>query len=117
MAAKFSCFETMQLSEETDDSSVTQSNFLWDRWPTDDRGGDLPMMNSVLWPFGEQCKGKSLTFYYSFFCNSSLAGVGFMSLWIECRFLRYVQNFTNPRREDRNFKHDDHTFLAMVYSF
>ena len=55
----------MQLSEETDDSSVAQSHFVWDRWPTDDRGGDLPMMNSVLWPFGEQ--SESLNFSFSVF--------------------------------------------------
>ena len=44
------------MPEEGDDASVKQSEFLLGGWPTDARAEVLPLMNSVLWPLGEQCK-------------------------------------------------------------
>lgn len=56
----------MDMPKEEDDSSVSQSEFLLDSWPTDERAEVLPLMNSVLWPLGEQCQigFGSLLFYF-----------------------------------------------------
>ena len=84
----------MDMPKEEDDSSVTQSEFLLDSWPTDERAEALPLMNSVLWPLGEQCQTNRLWIFFILL----LSGVGLMSLWIERRFRQYMQNYTNPRR-------------------
>ena len=79
------------------------------------------MTEVVIYLWWTQFCGHSVSnrkaWIFSFFCISSLAGVGFMSLWIECRFLHYVQNFTNPRRKDHNLNDNVHTLLAKVYPF
>ena len=35
------------------DVAANKSVLLWELWPTDERAGALPMMDSILWPLGE----------------------------------------------------------------
>ena len=43
----------MYIHVERQDIAANKSVFLWNLWPTEERAGALPMMDSILWPLGE----------------------------------------------------------------
>ena len=52
----------MHMLSEPGNFTIVSFQYFWDRWPSSFNIEDLPMMESILWPFGESVLIKKVKY-------------------------------------------------------